>query len=112
MRDEQLARGRARMKQLAEQDTAKARAIATRIISELGRVPSQLDELAAMHIARLFVRAERLEEAGRNSSAVRQSINQAMRASGFRPDKPTQKKPTEDFRSEMLRLATPPAGGS
>jgi hypothetical protein len=89
----QLLRGKARMRQLAAEADAERKAIAAKILADLGRPASMLDEIAARNLAALDVRASRLEANGKDATAVRQQITQAQRASGFRPAKPAEAKP-------------------
>ena len=88
-----LARGRARMRELAQQSAAERDKLAAEILAGLGRAPSAIDRIAAANLAALHVRANRIEASGRDASAIRKQIIQATRATGFKPQPAASQKP-------------------
>ena len=92
------------MLELASGYAKQRRELATALLGDLGREPTARDRVAAVNLASLHVTAERVEKSGRNASALRQQITQAMRA--WRPEtKPA--KSAADFMAEMQAAARP-----
>jgi hypothetical protein len=85
--NEQLARGRKRMKELAAEAEAERKVVEADLLASLGRPASALDRVL-----------------GRNDAEERRSIAQLMRASNFKPDRPLPA-PKPDFLAEMRRAA-------
>jgi hypothetical protein len=82
---ENLARGRKRMRELAQEAQAERESLAAELLAGLGRTPSTVDRIAATNLAALHVRAKRLEAAGRDAVEIRRQITQMIRATGLRP---------------------------
>jgi hypothetical protein len=85
--DQKPHRGWKRMRQLRQQDQAKRQELVAELLGGLNRKPSAVDKVAADSIAALFIKANRLESQGKDSTEVRRLILQSMRTSGFRPSK-------------------------
>jgi hypothetical protein len=75
------------MRQLASQAEAERAALTADILAGLGRTATTIDMIAASNLAALYVRANKLEAAGRDATEIRRQINQALRTTGFRPAK-------------------------
>jgi hypothetical protein len=81
------------MRELRAEAAREREALTVEILASLGRVPSAIDRIAAANLAALHVRANRIEASGRDASAIRQQITQAVRATGFKPQPAAAQKP-------------------
>jgi hypothetical protein len=75
------------MLELAAQAEQERKAPAADILAGLGRPANAIDRVAAENLAALNIRANKLEAAGKDATEVRRQINQALRTTGFRPQK-------------------------
>jgi hypothetical protein len=82
-----LSRGWARQRELARESEAERSALTAAILAGLGRQATTIDMIAASNLAALYVRANKLDAAGRDATEIRRQINQALRTTGFRPAK-------------------------
>jgi phosphotransferase system HPr-like phosphotransfer protein len=73
------------MRELRLEAAAERETLTAEILASLGRPASAIDRIAAANLAARHIRANRIEASGRDASAVRQQITQAVRATGFRP---------------------------
>lgn len=94
---EQMARGRARMRELAAENEIERKAVEVELLASLGRAVTPLDRIAAESISAAVVRGRRLREHGRDDTAQRQQVAQLMRASGLKPQPIEASKPVFDF---------------
>jgi len=101
-----LKRGRARKKEVAAENQAKVKALADRLISELGPSPSTMETIHMGAIAYWTVRSEYLESIGRDSTEARRNLYQSLKAAGIKPRQPAPA-PKIDMREEMLSYAKP-----
>jgi hypothetical protein len=104
--DGRLARGRARMRQLTKQYAIEHETLTAEILASLGRPASAIDRIAAANLAALHIRANRIEAAGRDASAIRQQITQAVRATGFKPQPAAPQKSADPSASAVEWLST------
>jgi len=82
--EDQLARGRKRMREIAAEDEAKRQRLVTELLECLGRVPTALDRENIKTLAASLVRAERLRSVGRSDLEERRLIVQQQRALGMK----------------------------
>ena len=73
------------MTQLADELQARREVVVAGILAGLRRPATELDKIAASHIATMHARCEQLEAVGRNSLHVRQMLAHALVAFGLQP---------------------------
>lgn len=85
---QQLARARASKKEIAAQAEAERRALYDRLIADLGRPATGMEECAYEQISAKMIRSRRLRAQGRDDREETRAIAQLMRAAGIRQVKP------------------------
>jgi hypothetical protein len=70
--------GLARMKELGAEHQAKRQQLVAELLDGLGRKPRPFDRLIVENLAGLTVRANYLEERGRDASEIRREITSAL----------------------------------
>jgi hypothetical protein len=89
-----LARGRARMREIAREDETKRQQLVAELLAELGRPAGAVDRITAKTLAATVVRADRLRMTGRSDIEERRLIVQLQRALGLRPAPAAVQKPS------------------
>jgi hypothetical protein len=80
-----LARGYARMRQLGQQDLAKAEVVAKELIDGLARPATPVDRIQARVVAALVCKLERTLACGKDTSRARRALTEAIANSPFAP---------------------------
>jgi hypothetical protein len=104
-----LARGGKRMLELAVTAEAERAKLEAAILSEIGRAPSALDQIAAETLSASVIRARRLRAAGKSDAEERKTILQAVRATGLRSSAPSAPTPLTIAQQLTLRGYEPPS---
>jgi hypothetical protein len=108
--DGRLARGRARIRELAVESEAERQAEQAALLADLGREPGHAERLLIEQAAHLAVRARRLRALGRGREAddVTRLLIRALAKLGV---KPSQAQP-ESLEQYLARTAAPPSSAS
>jgi hypothetical protein len=108
--DGRLARGRARMREIAHEDKAACRELLDRLVGDLGRPATQLELYTLEQIAARMVRSRRLRSLGRDDREEARLIAQLLRAAGIRQVKPAEPpvpSPLERWRAKQAQADKP-----
>lgn len=102
-------RGWARWRELEAERAARRHQIVAELLAELGRAPTQLDQIWAQNLAAMVVRAEQLEARGKDAAELRRLVNQTMRTGGLRPAPVEPQKPLSIAEMLAARGYAPPS---
>jgi hypothetical protein len=108
---EQLKSARVRAKHIPAEAEAERKLLFDRLIADLGRPATALEECALEQISAKMIRSRRLRAQGRDDREETRAIAQLMRASGFKPQ-PISAKPAAPSIDDLLsEIAAKPIDG-
>lgn len=78
-------RGYKRMRELAQQDHAKADVVAKELLDSLSRPATPVDKVMAKAVASAIVKLDRTLACGKNADVARRALVEALAGSPFEP---------------------------
>jgi hypothetical protein len=79
-------RGYKRMRQLAEQDHARAKVVTQELLDSLSRTVTPVDRVMAKAVATAVVKLDRTLACGKDPSRARRALEEALSGSPFAPE--------------------------